>query len=164
MNPYSVVSPEVTGRPTPDAMDRSVWPPEFSNLTFRFEGWLGDDLVEGFPVFLVTDNLKQHLDSAQIPRLWCEPVKIVVSEDYSDREPGVELPTWHWLRSNGRPWVDPVWMDIDCRLVVRDDALEVFRSARIGRALIRPAVGLAAEELAPGRKLKPGVRSRELPR
>jgi hypothetical protein len=42
-------------------MDAFAHPPKVSRLHLRFMGWLGDDLLETFPCFLVTSRLAKAL-------------------------------------------------------------------------------------------------------
>ena len=51
---YVYIEPEVAGGlGDHTVMDRSVHPPIVSKLHYQMEGWLGDALLESFPVFIV---------------------------------------------------------------------------------------------------------------
>lgn len=138
---YFVIEPEVPGNPTFEDVDREVWPPRFNTLAFKFLGWIGDDLVTGFPVYLVSEALKNALSAAKVSGVWFDTVEVIVTEQFEYFHPDTELPQWHWLRINGEPWVDAVWQDARARLVVREDALQVFQSCRMDQATVLPAEG-----------------------
>ena len=56
---YWLVSPEVAGElGDGTVMDTAVHPPWVSRLHHRFQGWLGDDLLECFPCFLTTARIE----------------------------------------------------------------------------------------------------------
>src|SRR3954454_10828086 len=59
---YFALEPEVAGQLGDTTMlDTSVHPPVIQRLEYRFDGWLGDDLLESFPCFVVTERLANEL-------------------------------------------------------------------------------------------------------
>lgn len=60
---YSYREPEVSGGFWEKAqLDSTVHPPIVKKLHFEFSGWLGDDIIETFPCFIVTEALKNKLE------------------------------------------------------------------------------------------------------
>ena len=53
-----LIEPEVPGGLGDKTQgDFSKHPPVIEHLHFQFEGWLGDDLLESFPCFLVSNSV-----------------------------------------------------------------------------------------------------------
>ena len=58
---YYFIEPEVAGGWGGNTIaDTSVHPPKISKLHYQFDGWLGDDLLESFPCFIVSESLKHE--------------------------------------------------------------------------------------------------------
>ena len=59
---YFCIEPEVAGGLGQNVeMDRSVHPPVVDKLHYEFDGWLGDELLETFPCFIVTEGAMKRL-------------------------------------------------------------------------------------------------------
>jgi len=53
------VEPEISGGiGASPIMDNSCYPPIAKKLNYEFDGWLGDDIIESFPCFVISKNLK----------------------------------------------------------------------------------------------------------
>ena len=64
---YYVLEAEVCGSFGEDTIrDTSVFPPKITKLDIVFEGWLGDDLIETFPAYMVTERLKKTLGKSEL--------------------------------------------------------------------------------------------------
>ena len=64
---YFLLSPEVAGGLGPNTMmNRMVHPPEVSRLHYEMEGWLGDELLESFPCFIVTQRVADAIQDAHL--------------------------------------------------------------------------------------------------
>lgn len=104
---------------------------------YRFDYWLGDDLVGSPPVFLVTARLKEALAGLGPPgRFAFEPVRVEASSFYRRSNPGRELPAfWRW-RVEGRAGVDDagLWRGHD--LVVSGRVFVALLSGRLEQAEI----------------------------
>lgn len=161
---YQVINPEVPGSWSSDDIDRTVWPPEFSSMSFEFADWLGDDLVTSFPVYLASASLAECLTSAGIERVRFEPVAVTVDPQRIELTGDLDLPPWTWMRIEGRAWADPIWLDARCRLVVRDDALAVMQESVLQQARFEPAEDVVELELPEDLRLPPGARARQVPR
>lgn len=76
--------------------------PNVSHLHYEFEDWLGDDLLESTPCFLVTDRLSQALITHQISGCKFEDAEISVSELFEQLNGKKELPKFVRLVPLGR--------------------------------------------------------------
>jgi hypothetical protein len=124
--PFVLVKPETSCR-----VERRGPP------AYRFDYWLGDDLVGSPPVFLVTGRLKDALLALdpEVP-FHFEPVRVEPSSFYLARNPGRELPAfWRW-RVEGRPGVDDAGLLAGWDLVVSGRVLEALLAFRVEQAQI----------------------------
>jgi hypothetical protein len=134
-----ILEPEVAGGLGADtAMDSSVHPPMVSALHYEFEGWLGDDLLETFPCFIVTERLKSALEDAGSTGCSFAPVKVTVSDSFAECYPDRALPQFYWLRVTGTPEKDDFSLASDHRLLVSDEALDVLRAFTIEHCEVLP--------------------------
>jgi hypothetical protein len=134
------VEPEVAGGLGPETvMDRSVHPPRISRLHYVFDGWLGDDLLESFPGFVVTEEAAARLEAAGLTGFELKPVEIGKSEAFEELYPDRELPEFRWLDVTGTPRQDDFGVDDDGVLVVSERALEVLREGQLENADVEPA-------------------------
>lgn len=140
----AVVEPEVAGGLGEGTlMDRSVHPPRVSRLVYELEGWLGDDIVETFPCFLVTERLARALAKAGLTGFSLTDVTVRVGEQLAERLDGAR-PVFLWLKVNGSEGSDDLWLDADQRLVVSERALGVLGAHRVGHAVVTPLMPHAA--------------------
>jgi hypothetical protein len=130
------VGPEVAGGLGPGTvMDRAVHPPRVEALHLHLEGWLGDDLLEAFPCFVVTESLASQLRASGLTGFTLADVAISTSEEYAERHaPG--SPRFRWLQVTGRRGLDDLWVDDDLLLHVTPEALAVLRQGRLDHAVV----------------------------
>jgi hypothetical protein len=129
---FLILSPEVPGGLGPGSIiDRSDHPPRVSRLAFIFDGWLGDDLVESFPVFLVTDALAKTLNNSELTGYLLKEADISVSEQFLEFYPNAPSPQFVWLDVVGDYCRDDFSLDSRARLVVSERAYQVLRTARL---------------------------------
>lgn len=123
---FHILEPEVAGGwgPGTDA-DTTVHPPIVRRLVYEFEGWLGDDLLETFPCFVVTDRLAKAIKTSALTGYELDPVEVVKSEMFEELQPGCELPDFHRLLVLGDTGKDDFSID-NQRLRVSDAALAVL--------------------------------------
>lgn len=133
------VSPEVAGELGEDTeMDASVHPPEVRRLHHEFHGWLGDDLLESFPIFLVTARLAEALRSSELTGWQLAPAKLTTSGEFEDLYPGRQLPEFLWLQV-GRDATADLAISREHRLEVSQRALDLLRRFQIDNAIVEPA-------------------------
>src|SRR5262249_34240570 len=110
----------------------SVRPPLVKRLHYEFDGWLGDDLLEAFPIFIITDRLKDRLQTLGATGYELDNVKVTKSEFYRAMEPdSPPLPGFHWLKVTGVAGADDFGIAKDRRLVVSERAMRVLRSLNV---------------------------------
>lgn len=134
------VSPEVAGQlGESTVMETSSHPPIVTHLHYHFDGWLGDDLLEAFPCFIITERLAEALTKSELTGWQLKDVVVSKSETFEDLYPGRELPKFRWLVVHGQQGEDFALAD-KLHLEVSDRALEFLRSSRIHNAIIEPVV------------------------
>jgi len=105
-------------------------------LHYEFDGWLGDELLEGAASFIVTEKLAREIVQAQLTGARFDEVEISTSGEFQDLHPGRQLPKFVWLRIDGRAGHEDFGIAHKTRLVVSERALGVLQSSRIEQALV----------------------------
>lgn len=104
----------------------------------KFEGWLGDVLLESFPAFVVTESAGQKLVRAGLTGLSLPSVEISKTEQFDDPYPGRALPSFLWLKPVGSLSVEDFSCTRDGRLVVSERALRLLEAEGIAHASVEP--------------------------
>jgi hypothetical protein len=119
-------------------LDTSVHPPVVHKLHLEVAGWAGDDLVETFPVFLVSPRLRDAIVSADLTGATTRPALVTLM-------PGTEelvdpsILSFEWLDTTGEPGADDLGLDALAQLVVSDRALEQMRAhGQLGNCEVEP--------------------------
>lgn len=121
---FSYLEPEVAGGLGDDTViDHSVSPPQVERLNYEFEVWLGDELLESFPCFIVTERLAAEIKHLNASGIRFADVKITRSPEFEELQPGESLPEFKWLQVFGTPGKDDFGIASDGRLVVSDTVL-----------------------------------------
>jgi len=132
---FYFIEPEVAGGlGDRTVMDASYHPPIVSKLEYKFEGWLGDELLESFPCFIMTEELSALVTKANLSGFTLEPVQICTSADFDEACPNKLLPEFLWLKVDGRAGVDDFGLAGDHRLVVSETTLDILRAAKLENA------------------------------
>lgn len=113
-------------------MDASVHPPRVSRLHYRFDGWLGDDLLESFPCYLVSEWLSDAMRRSNLTGWSLLPVEVTTSAEFDELYPGRTLPRFVWLHvaDGGGDFT----LSAAHELVVSDQALQLLRQFNIAQA------------------------------
>lgn len=108
-----------------------------SFLNYEFYGWLGDELLETTPCFIITENLEQSLSQRFKSHYHTEDCLITKSEEFQELYPNKELPDFKRFIPLGKIIViNQGYKDWSghhfClsqrnELVVTEDALEVLK-------------------------------------
>ncbi|MFF2553458.1 hypothetical protein ACFVUS_20840 [Nocardia sp. NPDC058058] len=128
---FHLVEPEVAGghgRGT--RYDRSTVPVTVTALEYRFDGWLGDALLESTPCFIVTEDLARSIERLELTGVHFDTVSVSISSkgrEFMD----TELPTWKWLKLTGRAGESDFALNDELCLVVSDRALKLLQEAGI---------------------------------
>src|SRR5215470_10137854 len=101
---YYYLEPEVAGGYGEDTvLDTSVRPERVERLHYEFQGWLGDDLLEAFPVFIISERLKNILQPLHATGYELDHVKVSKEPQFRELYPNAPpLPKFHWLKISGR--------------------------------------------------------------
>ena len=131
-----LLRPEVAGGlGEQTVMDRSVHPPAVSVLDYEFEDWSGDDLVACFPCLIVTERLRDAIESSGLNGFGFADVRISATLNFDKFSTG-GLPPFHWLQVNGSRDVDDMWVGERGRLIVNDHAMDLLRGFATENCLI----------------------------
>lgn len=129
---YFLIDPEVAGELGKDTvLDASVHPPRVSELHYDLKGWLGDDILESFPCFVVTDRCRAALEPRGFSGFAFAPVRVTASQTFLELYPGRALPVLHWLKITGTAGKDDFGIAHDQRLTVSEEVLQVLSSLSI---------------------------------
>lgn len=130
---FFALEPEVAGGwGTGTVADTSVHPPVVTLLHHEFQGWLGDDLLESFPCFIVTGRFADQLRRSDMTGFRLAAVKISRSEPFREMHPRQKLPTFKWLQPVGKAGRDDFGLSSNPhRLVVSKRALELLRGFQL---------------------------------
>lgn len=131
--PY-FIEPEVSGQlGDKTIIDASLHPPKVERLHFVFYGWLGDDLIECFPIFLITEKLKNTLAVTRLTGYEIKDCEIEESDEFKLLQ-NVILPKFFWFSIIGKESDD--FTISNKKLKVSDDAFSVLRQYNLQNALI----------------------------
>lgn len=150
MNFY-ILRPEVAGSIHGDNSiieDVSARPPKIKYLDYRFDGWLGDDLLESVIVFIVTERLKNALIGVSPTGVEFATMTTSKSEQFEHFYPNKQLPKFIWLKITGQAGIDDFGLFDKARiivankemrgtrLVVSEKVLDVMRSFQLSNCKI----------------------------
>ena len=139
---YFTLEPEVAGNlGEQSVVDTSVHPPVVTSLDYQFDGWLGDELLESFPCFLVTVPVGVALEAAALTGFTLAECTVSRSEQFEELHPGTALPEFRWLQVTGEAGVEDVGMSTDHCLVVSARAHEVLSGFRLEACDVEPWPG-----------------------
>lgn len=139
---FYVLRPEVAGGiGAGSVVDVDVHPPVVSRLHYEFADWMGDVLVETFPVFVIVRSVGETLEGAGLTGATLAPVEVSVTpegREMMELSGGGELPDFAWLKIHGKAGSDDFGQLADATLVVSHRALEILRAAGIENCEVEP--------------------------
>jgi hypothetical protein len=125
---HHTLEPEVAGSLGPrTVMDTDVHPPAVTHLHYEVDGWLGDDLLESFPCFLISPQAALALRSAHVTGFADREAEITLGADV-EGVVDLQLTNFRWLTPTGVPGVDDLAVDRSATLIVSDQVLEILHS------------------------------------
>lgn len=140
---YFALSPEVAGEVGPGSDgDFSTFPPTIYKLHYVFQGWLGDDLLESFPCYIVTDRLKAEIEQADLSGYQFSAVEVTASDLFQELYPNRDLPSFVWLIPTGTVDVDDFGFSKAYQLVVSERAWEVINKYQVEHCDVQEYVPL----------------------
>ena len=115
--------------------------PEISKLHFIFSGWLGDDIIESTPCFIVTDKLKTEIEKNELIGCEFQDVEISLSDEFIEIYPNRDIPQFKRLIPKGSVVVEgeiySTWTGEDFSfsdksyLVVSERALNILKEFNV---------------------------------
>lgn len=135
MTVYYQIEPEVAGGwGESTEADTSIHPPAVHLLHYEFQGWLGDELLESFPCFLVSKRVGQALQESGLLGFSLGEVKVSVSSQFLEALGELVLPEFHRLNITGRAGQSDFGMSESHQLIVSQRALAVLRRFPLANA------------------------------
>lgn len=134
---FRIIEPEVSGGLGVETeLDNSLHPPLITKLHIEFEGWLGNDILEIFPCFLISETLKIKINNAELTGIKFDQVIVTKSHHFVETYPNKDLPTFYWAKINGQLEKNDFAIDDENRLVISDLAFKILSEFNIANALI----------------------------
>ena len=136
MTAYHVVEPEVAGGWGKNTVfiHTPGKPTVVHKLHYQFDGWLGDELLESTPCYIVTERLAHEIKRAQLTGVGFDEVEVTTSDQFRELYPNRQLPKFIWLKIEGKPGKDDFGIARGLRFVVSDRALELLKQVGISHA------------------------------
>jgi hypothetical protein len=136
---FYYIEPEVSGGWGDNTIvNTDSRPPVVSKLHYEFDGWLGDVLLESFPVFILTEQARKKIGSLDPTGVSFHEVEITTSEQFEELFPDLQLPAFVWLRPTGSAGRDDFGVAADRRLVVSERVLSILKVLGLAHADIEP--------------------------
>lgn len=146
-----MIEPEVAGEigentiyQNYDAIINEGAKPIITHLHFVFEGWLGDDILEVTPCFLVSERLKNLMEEKQLKGCEFQGVEISLSDNFLEMYPDREIPQFFRLLPQGTISIDGEtytnWSNMDFSiseksyLVLSEKAKDIISSCHLDYA------------------------------
>lgn len=131
---HYILEPEVSGGLGSNTkIDTKTYPPIVYHLHFIFSGWLGDELIECFPVYLVAKKLKNALEKSKLSGFEIISCEIEVSDEVKELQPNLMLPPFFWLKilENEKKDKHDFFIDESLKLCVTVNAIELLNNFNI---------------------------------
>jgi hypothetical protein len=117
-------------------LDPSVHPPIVTAVEYLLDAPDPDDLIESFPIFLVSAALATRLDTAGLTGFVLRNASVRPSSEYLATYGEVPHSKYRWMRLHGDSPTADAWLDGEHRLCVSDRMMAVLRSHRLARCIV----------------------------
>ncbi len=132
---YFFVEPEVAGGFGDRAIiDRSSGKMDVKKLHYEFDGWLGDELIESTPCFIVSKRLADKITSEKLTGGKFDDVEVTTSDEFQEFHQNRQLPEFVWFKVDGKPGEDDFGLTSELNLIVSEKALQLLLSGGISNA------------------------------
>lgn len=132
---FFYIEPEVSGSLGPKTlMNTSIHPPVVDKLNYQFDSWLGDDLVESFPCYIITEHLSKLLVSNNFSGFSLDSVLVTRSDNFFELNGKKDLPQFLWLKIDGDAYHDDFGLSDDYRLVISQKVMDLLRLHNINHS------------------------------
>jgi hypothetical protein len=136
------LDPECPGSLANDVdLDTSVHPPlvESETLHLEFNTWMESALVEVFPCYCVTRELKEAIEAMELSGCLFAPAKITKSDTFNQFYPaGRYVPAFDWLKVEGKAAREDFGVSKDHLLVVSERALALIKKHGLYECEVEP--------------------------
>ena len=119
-------------------LDPSVHPPIVTAVEYVLDAPDADDLIESFPVFLVSAALATRLDTAGLTGFVLRDASVRPSDEYLARYGDVPHGEYRRMQLHADNPTADAWLDGEQRLCVSDRMMAVIRSHRLARCDVEP--------------------------
>jgi len=83
-------------------------------LHIDLEDWLGDDLMKCHPAYIVTENLKNGLQSHKFNGFQFDDIEVTKGEHFEDNfQLDISLPKFYWMKITGKKDDDDLYISPD---------------------------------------------------
>lgn len=135
---YYKVEPGVPATIGPRTIwDTSVHPPKLSNVELLFD-WVGDCLIESFPVYAVSEEAAEKLVSNGCTGVQFESIICKKSEDFGVFKGDQALPVFRRLIPIGKPGFDDFGEIVELGLIISAKALNVLEAVALQDVIVSP--------------------------
>ena len=132
---FKTIEPEVAGGFGEDTkLDNTVHPPIVYQLHYEFQGWLLNDILETFPCFIVTENLKKAILEAALTGVDFDYVKVSASYEFKQLYPEAVLPTFNWMKIFGKAGQNDFGISDKLLLIISEKAYNLLSLFNISAA------------------------------
>lgn len=139
---YYLLDPEVPGGMGHDTVIEPAaggrYLPHVEVLHIEIAGWMGDDLLQDFPCYMVTERLKKALESSELCGFEIANMKVTIGEQSLMFRDSMftswPFPQIHWLKISGVAGSDDFGLtplDAPVNLVVSARAMTLLRSFQL---------------------------------
>jgi hypothetical protein len=135
---YRIIEPEIAGElGSKTIINRIYDPPIVEKLHYEFNGWLGDDILESFPCYIMTKRLKNKIENRHLSGIKFDDVYVTTSQLFNDLYPEKIIPKFYWARIKGVPFIDDFAITSDSKLLISERPFLVLKSCNINHAIIQ---------------------------
>jgi len=135
---FKSIEPEVAGGFGEETiLDTTVHPPVVYQLHYEFQGWLQNDILEAFPCFIVTENLKEAIFNFRLKGAEFENVIVSTSYEFKQMHPKTILPRFSWMKIFGKVGKDDFGISDNFKLVISEKAYNLLTHFNISAADIK---------------------------
>lgn len=135
---HYILDPEVPGElGSKTKLDTSTHPPRVSYLNFELDNWFGDDLFQSFPCFVVTNRLRQEIESIKATGVKFGKLELTLSDNFKALYPTKSVPDCSWLIIAGKAGKDDFGLSSDYRLVVSERIFAVLKGFQLNNCDVK---------------------------
>ena len=119
------------------SLDPKTHPPQVKSVEYVLDAPVDDDLIESFPVVLVSDDLAERLATAGLKGFSVDDARVVPSREYLEVYGDEPHKSYRWLRLEESDAPD-AWLGEDNRLCVSDRMMGILERANLSNCDVEP--------------------------